>query len=64
MTFDGFVRLFPRLRCSKEVHYACEFLENRHLRFGVDFGISNAVRKATEICLEEIEEEEAYGSGV
>ena len=43
-----------------EVVYAGFMLEDRGLRFGVDFGPTNAVQKATEIVIESLEEMDAW----
>jgi hypothetical protein len=61
MTFDDYYAMFPRTRCDHEVTYACKFLESRGLRFGVDFGLTNAVRKAADIVINEIRYEEGWG---
>ena len=64
MTFGDYQRLCPRPRVQDEIAYACEYLEARGLEFGVDFGISSAVRgAATTLCLE-LEMEAGYGWGV
>jgi len=61
MTFDSYQKMFPRTKCVPEVRYACKFLEARGQRFGVDFGITNAVRKAAEIVVKDFEFEEEWG---
>ena len=44
-----------RLRMTKQVDFAAEFLESRGLRFCVDFGYENAVEKAAAIMTAELE---------
>ncbi len=49
-----------RKTLKPEVEYAGRMLEDRGLRFGVDFGTSNAIQKATEIVIESLEEMDAW----
>ena len=64
MTIDDYGSRFPAYCQSPVRVYACRYLEARGLRFSVDFGFSNAVRKATDMFLEELKTEEGYGAGV
>lgn len=41
-------------RLKPEVVFAGEYLETRGLRFGIDFGSTNALQKATDMMLEEM----------
>jgi hypothetical protein len=43
------------LRTTKLVDYACRFLESRGWRFCVDFGVKNAVEKASQVALAELD---------
>lgn len=47
-----------------EVMWAGGYLEDRGLRFGDDFGPSDAIRKATDLILMVFDEEEHYGHAV
>lgn len=50
-----------------DVVYAGHMLEDRGLRFGVDFGTSNAIQKATAVVIESLEamdEWDRFGYGV
>ncbi len=48
MNFESTVKLL-KLRVPRVVRFACLYLEQRGLRFCVDFGTDNAVSKAAEI---------------
>lgn len=58
MTIQGYQDVFQAL--TLETVYAGEYLESNGLRFGVDFGTSDAIRKATDLILERIYEDEKY----
>lgn len=62
MTVEWYQKIFGMLK--PEVEYAGEYLESRFYRFGVEFGATNAVDKATTCYLDELETEEGYGAGV
>lgn len=49
---------------SPEVLWAGKYLEDRDLRFGVEYGTSSAIKKATDLILMVIEENESYGHAV
>lgn len=49
---------------SPEVMWAGRYLEDRDLRFGVEFGTSDAIQKATGLILMVLEESESYGHAV
>jgi hypothetical protein len=44
--------------------FAGEFLEARGYRFGQDYGITNAISKATDIMLGLEEEDQGYGHAI
>ncbi len=48
MSFESASKLL-KLRLDKRVSWACRYLEDRGLRFAVDYGYKNAVSKAAEI---------------
>jgi hypothetical protein len=49
-----------KIPLNPEIVYAGELLEVRGLRFGADYGTSNAVQKATEIVIESLEEMDVW----
>ena len=60
MTASDYQRMM-RLQMDETTTFASQYLEDRGYRFGVNFGPSSAVRKATEEILMRIQEEEGYG---
>lgn len=44
--------------------FAGQFLESRGYRFGQDYGITNAISKATDIMLGLEEEDQSYGHAI
>lgn len=52
MSFEGsFERTSKllRLKLDKRVNFACQYLEDRGLRFAIDYGYKTAIHKAAEI---------------
>jgi len=49
---------------SAQTVFAGEFLEARGYRFGQDYGITNAISKATDIMLGLEEEDQSYGHAI
>lgn len=49
---------------SPEVMWAGKYLEDRGLEFGIQFGTSDAVKKAQDLILMVIEESESYGHAI
>jgi len=64
LSIKDYGKYFQVRPLKPEVVYAGEFLEARGYRFGVEYGTSSAVAKATEIVLEDLELAEGYGFGV
>ncbi len=54
MTFDRMVRLLA-LEVPDDVSEACRFLESRGQTFCCEFGTENAVDKAAELLIEDME---------
>jgi len=63
MTIEEYQKRF-NCPLSPEVIWAGKYLEDRDLRFGIEFGTSDAVKKATGLILMVIEESEQYGHAV
>lgn len=66
MTITDYQKMFKGT-LKPETVFAGEILESRHLRFGSDYGITNAIQKATDIVIESLEameEWDKYGHGV
>jgi predicted site-specific integrase-resolvase len=59
MSIAEYQKMF-RKTLKPEVEYAGRMLEDRGLRFGADYGTSNAVQKATEIVIESLEEMDVW----
>lgn len=54
MDVSDYQKLF-RAKLKPEVVYACEVLQDKGLRFGVEFGFVDAIRKATDMVIDELE---------
>lgn len=54
MTVQDYQRRFKEV-LPPETVYAAEYLESRGLLLGDDFGTTNAIRKATDMILDELE---------
>jgi hypothetical protein len=54
MTVHDYQKLF-RTKIDPMTVYACDYLELKGLRFGVEFGFVDAVRKATDMVMDELE---------
>lgn len=65
MTIINYQNVFHSLK--PEQVFAGQYLESNGLRFGVDFGTSDAIRKATALVIEGLEEMDMwdrFGYGV
>lgn len=54
MNVSDYQKMF-RQTLRPEVVYAGEYLEHHGLRFGVEFGTTNCVKKATDMVLVDLE---------
>jgi hypothetical protein len=62
MTIESYQNVFQTLQ--PEVVWAGQYLESRGYRFSIDFGTSDAVRKATDIIVWGLGYDERYGYGI
>jgi len=63
MSITDYSRMFKGWLTPQTV-FAGEFLEARGYRFGQDYGITNAISKATDIMLGLEEEDQGYGHAI